>query len=183
MLGKVAVEELTFKQIADRAGVPEGSAYHFYANKYDLLRALAGELSNRFIDAHKQPIDPKTIASWHDLADLIVIRGAEVYEANPAAIQICLGGKTPPEIKLEDRINDRAVSAVIEEVFDRFFVLPDLPRKHDIFFYIVELVDVIFALSVAEHGEITPEMLQEAKRVARGYLGTYLAPVLERREL
>ena len=49
------------------------------------------------------------------------------------------------------------------------------------FFFYIEIADMILSLSVIEHGHITPEMLAEAKRAGRGYLSTDLAPVLERR--
>jgi hypothetical protein len=42
------------------------------------------------------------------------------------------------------------------------------------FYYFIEITDLIFTLSVIEHGAITPAMLAEAKRAGIGYLGTYL---------
>ena len=35
------VEDVSFRDIADQADVPEGSAYHFFANRFDLFSALA----------------------------------------------------------------------------------------------------------------------------------------------
>ena len=39
------------------------------------------------------------------------------------------------------------------------------------------ITDLLFTISVIEHGEITPRMLAEAKRAGTGYLGTYLEGV------
>jgi len=36
----------------------------------------------------------------------------------------------------------------------------------------------VFTLSVIEHGEITPAMLEEAKRAGTAYLGTYIVSEL-----
>jgi AcrR family transcriptional regulator len=178
LLDSTPVEQLSFRQIADHAGVPEGSAYHFFANKYDLLTALAADMAERFGDVYKAPIPDGAIHSWHELADLFVERAAEMYSNSPAATQIWLGGRMPPQVKLADRIGDRAVSDVIHEIFDSYFVLPELPRRRDVFFFYMELADVILSLSVIEHGEITPSMLEEAKRAGRGYLATYLPSVM-----
>lgn len=38
LLETTPIEELSFKQVSEKAGVPEGSAYHFFANRYDLLK-------------------------------------------------------------------------------------------------------------------------------------------------
>ncbi len=181
LLGSTPVEQLSFRQIADHAGVPEGSAYHFFANKYDLLTALAADLAERFSDVYKAPIPAGDIHSWHELADLFVERAAQMYAKSPAATQIWLGGRTPPQVKLADRIGDRAVSDVLHEIFDSYFILPELPRRRDVFFFYMELADVILSLSVIEHGVITPGMLEEAKRAGRGYLSTYLPSVMTRR--
>ena len=181
LLADIPVEELTFGQIAAKAGVPEGSAYHFYANKYDVLSSLAEELSTQFLDAYQGPIDGSRINTWHDLADLVIDRSADIYAVDIAAVQIFLGGKTPPEVGLVDRTSVRTLSTVLLELFDRFFVLPDVPTIHDVFYYFVQLTDLMLSLSVIENGEITPEMLEESKRAGKGYLGTYLPPMLTRR--
>ena len=42
------------------------------------------------------------------------------------------------------------------------------------FYNFIEITDLLFSLSMLEHGEITPQMLAEAKRAGVAYLGTYL---------
>ncbi len=180
LLESTPVEELTFRQVCSHAEMPEGSAYHFYANKYDLLTALAGRLSGLFIENLRVPMPEGRPRDWQDLADLIVERGAEVYTANPAAIQLFLSPRAPAEVKLEDRQNDRVVSASMSRLFEENFVMPQIQANHDIFFYFIEITDLIFSLSISDHGEITPEMLEESKRAGKGYLATYLPPQLPR---
>ncbi len=181
LLMEVPIEELTFGQIATKAGVPEGSAYHFYANKYDLLSSLAVELSGQFLEAYQEPIDDGTITTWHDLADLVIDRSADIYAVDHAAVQIFLGGKTPPEIGMVDTGNVKRLSAVVIELFERYFVLPEIERVDNVFYYFVNLTDLMLSMSVIEHGEITPYMLEESKRAGKGYLRTYLPHVLTRR--
>jgi AcrR family transcriptional regulator len=168
------VEEISFRDIADAAGVPEGSAYHFFANRFDLFSALAEDLSEQFIEAHRRRVPPSRLESWQTLAEHLVDVGAKVYAENPPARQLLIGGKTPPEVKQADRINDRAVGNVMYEVFAEHFELPDTDEMRKAFYYFIEITDLIFTLSVIEHGEITSAMLAEAKRAGTGYLGTYL---------
>ena len=41
------------------------------------------------------------------------------------------------------------------------------------FYYFIEITDLIFTLSIIEHGEITDAMRAEAKRAGVAYLNTY----------
>ena len=168
------VEDVSFRDIADKAGVPEGSAYHFFANRFDVFSALAKQLSDLFIEAHRRKVSPSRRKSWRALAEHLVDVGAKVYADNPPARQLLIGGKTPPEVKQADRINDRAVGNVMYEVFAEHFELPESDEMRNAFYYFIEITDLIFTLSVIEHGEITPAMLSEAKRAGVGYLGSYL---------
>lgn len=181
LLASMPIEELSFKQVSEKAGVPEGSAYHFFANRYDLLTALASELADRFGARYRDPIQSKRVKSWHDIVDIVVDRAVKIYRENPAAMQIWLSGRTPAEVRLADHVSDKSVSSDLQSLFEQFFVLPDLPTDYDVFFYFLELSDVILSLSIIENGELTEHMIEEAKRVGRGYLGTYLPPVLKRR--
>jgi AcrR family transcriptional regulator len=168
------VEDISFRDIAEAAGVPEGSAYHFFANRFDVFSALAEELSDQFIEAHQRKIPPTRRKTWQALAEHLVDVGAGVYAENPPARQLLIGGKTPPEVKQADRINDRAVGNVMYEVFAEHFELPETDEMRNAFYYFIEITDLIFTLSVIEHGGITDAMLAEAKRAGIGYLGTYL---------
>jgi AcrR family transcriptional regulator len=168
------VEDISFRDIADQAGVPEGSAYHFFANRFDVFSALAEELSDQFVEAHRRRVPASRRKNWQALAEHLIDVGAKVYAENPPARQLLIGGKTPPEVKQADRINDRAVGNVMYEVFAEYFELPDSDEMRNAFYYFIEITDLIFTLSVIEHGAITPAMLAEAKRAGIGYLGTYL---------
>ena len=175
------IEDVSFRDIAARAEVPEGSAYHFYANRFDLFTALADDLSDLFVQAHHRKVPAAKRRTWQDMAGYLVEVGAAVYADNPPARQLLIGGKTPPEVKQADRMNDRKVSELMFEVFTQYFELPDTPELHAAFFYFIEITDLIFMISVIEHGEITSAMLAEARRAGVGYLATYLEGVVSPR--
>ena len=168
------IDDVSFRDIADRAKVPEGSAYHFFVNRYDLFAALGKDLSDQFVEAHQQPVPASCRKTRKALAAYLVDVGANVYRQNPPARQLLIGGKTPPEVKQADRINDRAVGEAMHAVFSRYFDLPDTDEMRDAFYFFIEITDLIFMLSVIEHDEITPAMLAEAKRAGVAYLATYL---------
>lgn len=167
------IEDVSFRDIASRADVPEGSAYHFFANRFDIFSAVADTLSEKFIAAHEVPVPESMRGSWDDLAGYLVEVGAVVYAQNPPARQLLIGGKTPPEVKQADRLNDRAVADAMHASFSRYFDIPDTDEMRFAFYYFIEITDLLFTLSIIEHGEITKEMLAEAKRAGVAYLKTY----------
>lgn len=168
------IEDVSFRDIAARANVPEGSAYHFFANRFDIFSALAKTLSDRFIEAHRRPLAKSALQGWRHLAAHFVDVGARVYSRSPPARQLFIGGKTPPQVKQADRINDRDVGKVMYEIFATHFATPDTDAARNAFYYFIEITDLIFTLSVIEHGRITPAMLNEAKRAGIAYLATYV---------
>ncbi len=167
------IEDISFRDIARRAGVPEGSAYHFFANRFDIFSALGEVLSDEFAAAHGKPVASARRRTWQQLAGHLVDVGADVYARNPPARQLLIGGKTPPEVKQADRINDRRVAAAMHRSFSRYFEIPDSDEMRNAFYYFIEITDLMFTLSIIEFGEITPAMLAEAKRAGVAYLETY----------
>ncbi|MFK7730007.1 MAG: TetR/AcrR family transcriptional regulator [Pseudomonadales bacterium] len=167
------IEDISFRDIAKRADVPEGSAYHFFANRFDLFAELACELNDEFVAAHHKPVPASKRKTWGQLAAHMVDVGACVYADNPAARQLFIGGKTPPEVKQAERINDRDVVDAMHDSFARYFDIAETQKMRDAFYYFIEITDLLFSLSMVEHGKITPGMLKEAKRAGVAYLKTY----------
>lgn len=167
------IEDVSFRDIAQRAEVPEGSAYHFYANRFDLFTALAGDLSELFVAAHRRQIPKNKLKSWRSLAEHFIDTGVHVYRENPPARQLLIGGKTPPQVKLTDRLNDREVARVMAEIFTEHFGIAKKNDPETVFYYFIEITDLIFSLSVIENDEISDGMIQQARFAGLGYLSNF----------
>ncbi len=173
LLCEEEIEDISFKDIAKRAGVPEGSAYHFFANRFDVFAELAYALNEKFARAHEKPVPPSKRKNWNQLAEFMVDIGARIYARTPPARQLFIGGKTPFEVKQADRKNDRDVADAMHRSFARYFDIPDTEEMRDAFYYFIEITDLMFTLSIIEHGKITLAMLKKAKRAGVAYLETY----------
>src|SRR5262249_34958286 len=90
---------------------------------------------------------------------------------------------TPPELKLRDRKGDVAIGRLYEQHLQRFFELPSIADRSQVFFRAVEIADLMFGLSVLEDGTITPAMATEAARAGIAYLESYLPGALPRRRV
>ena len=90
--------------------------------------------------------------------------------ATATRVQLLISPKTPPQLKLRDRQSDRRIAGLFEAQIGSLFALPSRPDRTGIFFRAVEIADLMFSLSMLEHGSITPAMTEEAVRAVTGYL-------------
>ena len=179
LLEENSPQEISLKQIAAKAEVPEGSAYHFYATKYDLFIDVATQMTQQFEVAFSKPIEGE-VNSWHDVIDFFIDGAVEVYRNSRVTRELLIGSKTPPEIKLADDELARQIADTMVAKLNDHFRLPELDDMTRVMYYMVEMADVMLAISVREHDNIQDDHVEEAKRVARGYLATYLPSVLPR---
>lgn len=168
------LDKLALKDIAEKASIPVGSAYHFFANSQDLFVALALRFTSLLSATIAKPYSGAATRSWQNLFDAAIDRAAKLYGDHPAYRQLIIGGKSPPEIKLADRKNDEQVGQLMRDVIARHFKLDRFSRDNDVFFYATEIVDLMFSLSVIQNGVIKPAMVSEAKVAGKAYLNQYL---------
>jgi len=177
LLKTCELDAISLGDVAAHAKVPKGSAYHFYADIKDLYATLLVQIEEEMLVEHRVPVS-STTRSWQDVVRIMIERGARYFEADAAARQLLIGPKTPPDLKIQDRRSDLAMGRVFEEQVARLYELPQLENRSVIFFRALEIVDLMFCLSMIEHQCITTEMCQEAKRAAIAYLETYFPRTL-----
>jgi len=179
LLAEHDLDEISLGDVAAHAGVPKGSAYHFYDDISDLYAALLTLTEEELLRAQGDRIS-EPVREWPDVIRILIRRGVAFYNANRPHCQLQIGPKAPPELKLHDRRSDFALGGIYREQLGAFFQVPELPNAPQIFFRAVEIADLMFGLSVLESGHITPEMGAEAERAVIAYLGTYLPGKLPR---
>ena len=180
LLAEHDLDEISLGDVAAHAGVPKGSAYHFYTDISDLYVALLTLTEEEVLRTQGERI-LEPIREWPDVVRVLIRRGVAFYNANRPHCQLQIGPKAPPELKLHDRRSDFALGGIYREQLSVFFQLPQLPNAPQVFFRAVEIADLMFGLSVLESGHITPEMGAEAERAVIAYLGKYLSAKLPRR--
>jgi AcrR family transcriptional regulator len=177
LLAERELDEVSLGDVAAQAGVPKSSAYHFYADIQDLFAALLVLMQGELIRVLSQPLRGR-FRMWPDVVTALTNRGAAFYMANPAARQLQIGPKTPPALKLHDRHSDIAIARLHEEHIASIFELPPIANRSHLFYRAVEIADLMFCLSMLEHGSLTKDMCREAGRAASAYLAIYLPATL-----
>ncbi|WP_122569724.1 TetR/AcrR family transcriptional regulator [Pseudomonas viridiflava] len=174
LLASEGVASLSIYSVAERAGIPPSSVYHFFASVPALLEALTADIHAAFRASLQAPIEHDSLDSWRDLSRVVEMRMLDIYNADAAARQLILAQHGLTEINQADRQHDIELGHLMLEVFNRHFHLPALPDDVDVFALAMELGDRVYARSVQLHGEITPRMAVEGMRVFDAYVGLYL---------
>jgi AcrR family transcriptional regulator len=181
MLCAQDLDVLSLADVAAKARIPKGSAYHYYRDIMDLYAHLLALIDEELLVDLRRPLRGAAIRSWADIVAVLIRRGVRFFEAHPAARQLVLSPKTPSELKLRDRQNDIRIGGVFEWHIGSRFELPDVPARTAVFFRAVEIADLMFSLSMLEHQAITQEMTEEAVRATVGYLRSHIPDVLPER--
>ncbi len=181
LLGHRDLDEISLADVARAARIPKSSAYHYHSDILDLYVQLIGVLGEEMLADVRRPIHGAASRSWSDIVAALVRRGAHYFGSHRAARELLISPKTPPALKLRDRQSDKLIAKLFEEQIERRFVLPKRRARTAIFFRAVEIADLMFSLSMLEHGSITAHMTEEAICAVVGYLRTHFPATLPRR--
>lgn len=172
---------LSIYSVAERAGIPPSSVYHFFASVPAVLEALTADIHATFRACLQVPVEHAELHDWRDLSRLVEQRMLAIYAQDSAARQLILAQHGLSEVTQADRQHDLELGRLMQDLFERHFPLPQLPEDVDVFALAMELGDRVYARSVQLHGEITPRLAAEGMRVFDAYLGLYLPTGLPKR--
>ncbi|MCP4299880.1 MAG: TetR/AcrR family transcriptional regulator [Gammaproteobacteria bacterium] len=173
-------DSLKFSDVFEAAGVSRGSAYRIYTGIDDLTQDIATEWVNNFVEFLGSGEPDTTPENWTQLSDYIVRRGAKYWAETADTLRLL------PRLRSDEPANYRlavqAMSRCIVDIFDRYFVVPDVPHwSHKLGFF-TEICDITFADSVRTEGRISEQRIVEAESLGRTYLGFYLPADLPARQ-
>lgn len=175
------LDAISLGDVAAAAGVPKSSAYHFYADIKDLYASLLASMQEELQAVLEAPIR-SPVRNWQHIVEILTQRGAAFFARSRASMQLQIGPKIPVDLKLRDRGNDAVLGSIHERHIDQHFELPDIPERPTVFFRAVGIADLMFMLSVLEHGRITPGMAREATLAMCAYLECKIPAELPRRK-
>ncbi|WP_062379388.1 TetR/AcrR family transcriptional regulator [Pseudomonas abietaniphila] len=183
LLASDGVASLSIYSVAERAGIPPSSVYHFFASVPALLEGLTADVHAAFRESLQQPIDHAQLNHWRDLSRLVEARMLTIYSEDAAARQLILAQHGLTEVTQADRQHDVELGNLMHALFAKHFQLPALPDDIEVFALALELADRVYARSIQLHDAITPRMAEEGQRVFDAYLGLYLPPFLPKRSV
>lgn len=165
-------EPLKFSDVFEAAGVSRGSAYRIYIGIDDLFQDIATEWVNNFVDYLRSGDPDVQPENWNQLSDFIVRRGAEYWSATSETLRLLprLRSNEPASYRLAVQV----MSKCLVEIFDRYFVVPEVPHWSHKLGFLTELCDITFADAVRTEGRISEQRVIEAQSIGRTYLAFHL---------
>lgn len=165
-------EPLKFSDVFEAAGVSRGSAYRIYIGIDDLLQDIATAWVNDFVD-HLGNFEPDDYPeSWAQLSDNVIKSGSHYWDRTSDTLRVL------PRIRSREPASYRkavqSMSQCLVDIFDRFFVVPEIPHWSQKLGFYTEICDMIFADAVRTEGHISEQRLDEAMAMCRTYLAFHL---------
>lgn len=181
LLSEAAFADITYQRIADGAGVPLASCYHFYRSKLDLVRSLADELTERYLETVFADANYRDATTWQDCIVTHVNNTVAYHNRSPAELQIFFSGDVPLKLRQDALNREKIIGHKLLELVAARFDIPSIERPDAIFFRAVEIGRTVLALDIQETGRLDEASATEAVRAMIGYLANYLPGVVARR--
>lgn len=182
LLQTQSTDDVGLYQIAERAGVPPASAYHFFPTKEAAFLGLAQRYLRGFSELTRRPVPAQALAGWQALMRWDLEQGLGYYHAHPAALKILLGGYGGMATRQANSAYNRRIGASTYQRLNAAFHMPPLRDPVTLFHVNIEITDAIWTLSFLEHGRLTPAFTEEAHRASVAYCRLYLPEHVELRE-
>ncbi len=183
LLQNEAPDAIGLYQIAEQAGVPPASVYHFFPTKEAAYVALATKCSEELLEIHRQPIEAKLLNGWQDLYRIDARRAMDFYNQHPPYLKISYGGYGGVDAHNVDKVLALSFSASVYSRLNRIFHMPLIREPEKKFEIRLGILDSVWQISVRRHGMITEEYFEESVRAAIAYGRLYLPDYLEPRDL
>lgn len=180
LIGEHPEEDISLAQIAERAGVPLASIYHFFPNRNAALVALAQRF-HRQIYRMAMSEGPDAPSRWQDVFEFRIRRTAAFLNAEPAALRLFMGAGVSVEVRNADIAGNAAIAKKRAEYLRGVFHICGIPDLEKRIAISLAIIDGIWALSYSYHRSIADEYVDEAVMTAITYLRCYLPEYLEPR--
>jgi len=174
LLENTAINELSLYQVADSAGIPPSSVYHFFPKVDAILEVLQEEIFQDFEAILDRPFDDKKIHHWSDIMRQLQARYVAYYRERKYARDLILGQYSTGSLRHADYQHDNVLGCRIRACHENYYQLPPLPESYNIFAIAIQVADKVYSISHQEHGDITDVMALEGVNAALAYLGEYI---------
>lgn len=175
-------DQVGLYRIADQAGVPPASAYHFFPTREAVYTALAMRVTDRLVEMHREPIPASRIQTWQDLFRVDIERARAFFNRHSAGMKILYGGFGG----VDGRDVDRAVSSRLSHAgyarLDQLFHMPFLREPQRKFENRLAILDALWSLSVRQFGHINEAYFEESFRACIAYSRTFMPERVEVRD-
>jgi AcrR family transcriptional regulator len=171
--------DISIYTLAEEAGMPPPSIYHFFPDSQHVFGALAERYFDK-VSRNLGPI-PDELRTWQDVMEYRFAGTRHFYNGNIAARKVILGSGNSWSIRARDfeLVQDMARGGVAE--IAHYFILPVIPGMIDRMTETIAMNDGIWAIHNHRYGYLPDEQEEYARRARIAHMRTYLPEYLVRR--
>jgi AcrR family transcriptional regulator len=174
-------DEFGLYQIAEQAGIPSASVYHFFPTKEAAFLALAHRYLAGFAAIKQEDMASFSLSSWQDLMAHDINGAVAYYNANPPAMKLFLGRIGGLDARRAEAEHNERMATLNYARFESFFHMPSMKDQTRMFHISTEIVDSVLAISFIKYGLITVEYREQALAAAMAYCRLFLPESTEPR--
>lgn len=182
LIEEQGVDGFSLSDVARRAGVATGSAYHFFPNLEAIFIALVERYDIAFAKIVSEPIEASAVETWQDILELHFEKARQFINTNPPALILIIGPGRSWQSKQVDTIGDSNIANAMVATIEQFFVIPSYPPAAQLVHLGIRMLEGLWELSVQQHGHVTEAFSRETTRAVAAYMRLYWPLYLEARD-
>lgn len=172
-------DDVGLYDIAEAAGIPPASVYHFFPTKEAAFVGLVQRYTDGFKTISREPFPAKRLRSWQDLMRIEQEYARAYYGAHPVALKLFFGGLGGLEGRRLDHQFNSAMAQGMYGRYDTVFHMPHVAEPARRFNVGLSIMDAIWSLSFHETGSITHWYGEEALAACFAYCRLFLPEQVE----
>lgn len=173
MLKKMDPEEISIPDIAKESGVPRGSIYQFFPDKYVLFTKLAELHLARVGEILAEKASKNRKSSWKKLVGLWVNAASDYYDSTPAASTLILGGPLSRNAYLAQEVTIDHIGKGVRTRLENLKEPLLLPRKPDVATLGVEIAFACMKRGYYQENRISKSIRNQAVRAVTAYFSEW----------
>ncbi|MCT9827745.1 hypothetical protein [Pseudomonas veronii] len=181
LLETTNIEDISLHDIGKACNLPSASVHYLFST----MSAIHLELSNTFNEQMTEKIVSFTrmlgsnhIGSWQEMTKCTMSLARDEYNGSRAISEVLLAPVVHRSVRAVSFQTNAAFGAATVELYNEFFILPDIPNMASYFVLSTEMTEGIWAGAYARYGKIDDFAFEESVRATIAYLRCFLPETL-----
>ena len=160
LIGRHGVDAVTMVAIAEEAGVPPPTVYHYFENRLAVFAAIVQRTADE-VDAALIPLIEAQMAGGQPDVRMLLQHLYRAYAAQPGYLALLSTLRAEPALQAEARRSNERVAGAIAGMLVQVAPLPPA-RARRVAFIVSETCDAVLHAALASTPRVASELVNEA---------------------
>lgn len=174
LLDEIGYEALSTTRIAERAGVAIGSVYQFFPDKRAITQELTRRNVEQFVSRVGRRFMEEDYRGWWEAVDAIIDEYVDMHRTVPGFKSLHFGDAVDLNLLDVDIDNNAVIAGRLRGLLLKEYGLADSDELDIGVLVAVEAGDAVLKLAFRRDPDGSPELIDAAKQMVRGYLSRQL---------